>query len=98
MRQAVAVFQDIGAEDMLRSELVLTVGFVDRTIETRVVLKRGIDIPVPADHPPVMEPVVINRMVVAQTLVQRKRIVLEDGLIELAGVDRSSQKLFHRRH
>ncbi len=84
---AVAVLQDVRSEDVARAELVVAVGSVHRPVETGVVLEAGVDVVVPADHPAVVEAVVIDGMVITQAAVQREGIPLEFLGIELAWVD-----------
>jgi hypothetical protein len=87
MFTAVAVFKNIGAKDMPGPEIIGSIWFVHGPVIALVVLEGTVHIPVSRNNPPVMEAVVINRVVIAKLLVNREWVFLELWCIEYSGID-----------
>ena len=84
---AVAVLEDVGAEDGALAEPVGAVGVVGGAVVVLVVLEDADDVVVAAQHPAPVEPVTEEGAMVAQALVDGEGILAVFGGIELARVD-----------
>ena len=98
MLAAVAVFKNIGAKDMPGSKIIGSIWFVHGPVVALVVLKGAIYIPVSGNNPSVVKAVVINRVVIAKLLVDRKWVFLELWRIEYSGIDFCARRFFCFRH
>ena len=87
MPLAVAVLEDVGAEDGALAELVGAVGVVGGAVVVLVVLEDADDVVVAAQDPAPVEPVAEEGAVVAQALVEGEGVLAVFGGIELARVD-----------
>ena len=93
---AVAVLEDVGAEDGALAELVGAVGLVEGAVVVLVVLEDVDDVLVAAEHPAAMEPIAEEGAVVAQALVEGEGVLAVFGGIELARVDLGLEALSRR--
>ena len=84
---AVSVFQNVRTKHVRRTKHVWTIGLIHRAIKALIVLKGGVDIVIATDDPTIMETITEQRMMIAEPLIQRKRITLKLWRVKLSWVN-----------
>jgi hypothetical protein len=87
MPRTIAILENVRSKDVGRSERVRAIGLIDGTVETIVVLKHTVDIPVAGDDPPVVKAIVEYGVVIAESFVQWERVALERLAVKFARID-----------